>query len=612
MTTTTETELPLTLDSARSVRWSRVLLGFLVGIGLALLVAVGGVLAYEQAHAGKIGAGVHAGSVDVAGLTRDQAIAKVTAAYASVGAGQVALTLPDGTTQVSYADLGRHVDAAAMVDAALAVGRSGNPLARVADEIQTALHGTTIAPVVTFDTTALNASLTKVAASLAKSAVNASVVHSPAAGFAATQSSDGRSLSVDAVARQVMLALGSSGAPAQTTIDLTADLTVVAPAVSTAQASQAAAAGNAEVAPIVLTHDTDSWTIPAATVASWLSVGLAPDGSPVIQADATKVSASLTALAKTINRKAVDASFLFSKHNKVVGVVAGKDGRSLDVAGSVALVQGLLTQRAAGVASTAPLTPAVATTAPNLSTAAATSAAPQMRQISTWTTHYIVGAHNGDSANITIPAMAINGTVVAPGAVFNFWKTVGVVSLAKGYKLGGAIINGHSVEGKTIGGGICSTSTTLFNAALRAGLETGARANHYYYITRYPLGLDATVWQDGSAVQNMTFTNNTPYPILIRAYAVPGLVRFTLYSVPTGRTVSISKPIVKNFQHGYTVVEHTKALRPGQFYYSEYQADGQDVWVTVTVRDKAGKVISKKTYYSHYARMIGVLVKGVA
>jgi len=179
-------------------------------------------------------------------------------------------------------------------------------------------------------------------------------------------------------------------------------------------------------------------------------------------------------------------------------------------------------------------------------------------------------------------------------------------------KLGGAIINGHSVEGKTIGGGICSTSTTLFNAALRAGLETGARANHYYYITRYPKGLDATVWEDGSAVQNMTFTNDTPYPILIRTYARPGIVRFTLYSVPTGRTVSISKPIVKNYIKGYTVVKYTKSLKPGHYLQSEYQADGQDVWVTVTVKDKTGHVISTKTYYSHYARMIGVIMKGVA
>lgn len=611
MTTTTETELPATLDSTRAARWPRVLLAFLIGLGLALVIAVGGVFAYEQAHAGKIGAGVHAGSVDLSGLTRDQAAAKLGAAYASLGVGQLALTLPDGTTNVSYADLGRRLDANAMLDVALAVGRSGNPLARVADEIRTAIKGTTVAPVVTFDQAALKASLTKVAASLATSPLSASIQHG-SGGFTASSSADGRSLSVDALARQVMVALGSPSASAQATIDISADMTAVAPTISSAQAAQAAAAGNAEVAPIVLTHVADKWTLSAATVASWLTVGTAPDGSYGVQADPAKVTASLTALAKQINRKAVDASFLVSKKNKVVGVIAGKDGRTLDVAGSVLLVQALLTQRAAGVAAVASITPAIATTTPNLSTAAATSAAPQMRAISSWTTYYAVGAHNGNSANITVPAMAIDGTIVAPGAEFNFWKTVGEVSLAKGYKLGGAIINGHSVEGKTIGGGICSTSTTLFNAALRAGLKMGARANHYYYITRYPKGLDATVWEDGSAVQNMTFTNDTAYPILIRTYARPGIVRFTLYSVPTGRTVSISKPIVKNYIRGYTVVEHTRALRPGQIIQSEYQADGQDVWVTVTVRDRNGKVISSKTYYSHYARMIGVILKGVA
>jgi vancomycin resistance protein YoaR len=611
MTTTTETELPATLESARPARWPKVVVAFLLGIGLALLLAVGGVFAYEQAHAGKIGSGVHAGSVDLSGLTRDQAAAKLTAAYASLGVGQLALTLPDGTTTVSYADLGRQLDVNAMVDAALAVGRSGNPLTRVADEIRTAIHGTTVAPVVTFDPTALKASLNKVAASVAASPISASI-RSSTAGYVGGASADGRSLSVEALARQVMVALGSPSSPAQATIDISADLTATSPVISSAQASQAAAAGNAEVAPIVLTHATDKWTIPAATVASWLTIGIAPDGVYGVQPDPAKVTATLNALAKQINRKAVDASFLVSKSNKVVGVVAGQDGRTLDVAGSVILVQSVLTQRAAGVMSSAPISPAIAVTSPNLSTAAATSAAPQMRAISTWTTHYIVAAHNGDSANITIPAMAIDGTIVAPGAVFNFWNTVGEVSLANGYKLGGAIINGHSVEGKTIGGGICSTSTTLFNAALRAGLETGARANHYYYITRYPKGLDATVWEDGSAVQNMTFTNDTPYPVLIRAYAKPGIVRFTLYSVPTGRTVSISKPIVKNFIKGYTVVNYSKSLKPGHFIQSEYQADGQDVWVTVTVKDKTGHVISTKTYYSHYARMIGVITKGVA
>ena len=58
-----------------------------------------------------------------------------------------------------------------------------------------------------------------------------------------------------------------------------------------------------------------------------------------------------------------------------------------------------------------------------------------------------------------------------------------------------------------LGGGLCSASTTLFNAALRAGFEMHARRNHAYYIDRYPVGLDATIWISGSYVQTMSFAN---------------------------------------------------------------------------------------------------------
>jgi vancomycin resistance protein YoaR len=611
MTTATESELPIESVSNRRIGWMRVLAMFLLGLALAIVVSVGAVLAYEQAHAGKIGAGVHVGPVDVSGLTRDQAAARLTSAYASLGQGTLTLKLPDGTSTITYASLGRQLDVDAVLDAALAVGRTGSPIQRVTDEIRTAFKGTTIAPVVSFNQAALAAGIGSVSSAVSNPPINATV-RSGSTGYTSTASAAGRSLAEAALASQVMTTLGPIGAGSQETIDISPDLVAVAPKFSAERAAQSAAAANAEIAPIVLSHEADSWTIPAATVASWLVTTVNPDGSYDVQADPAKVTATLQALATKVNRKAVSATFLISRKNKVVGVVPGKDGRTLDVPGSVSLIQGLLAQRAVGAAPTTALTPSVTTTTPALSTAAATSAAPQMKAISSWTTYYAPGPHNGNSANITIPAMAIDGTVVAPGAKFDFWKAVGTVSLAKGYKLGGAIINGHSVEGKTIGGGICSTSTTLFNAALRAGLDTGARANHYYYISRYPLGLDATVWQDGSAVQDMTFTNDTAYPILIRTYAKPGIVRFTLYSVPTGRTVSISKPIVKNYIKGYTVVEPTKALKPGKTLQSEYQADGQDVWVTVTVRDKNGKVISTKTYYSHYARMIGVIEKGVA
>ena len=88
-----------------------------------------------------------------------------------------------------------------------------------------------------------------------------------------------------------------------------------------------------------------------------------------------------------------------------------------------------------------------------------------------------------------------------------------------GYSYGGAIINGRSTQGVAIGGGICSTSTTIFNAALRAGLEMGVRANHYYYIDRYPDGLDATVSIIDGWTQDMTFRNDTQHPIVVRGLA---------------------------------------------------------------------------------------------
>ena len=114
----------------------------------------------------------------------------------------------------------------------------------------------------------------------------------------------------------------------------------------------------------------------------------------------------------------------------------------------------------------------------------------------------------------------------------------GSVTRAKGYKAGGAIINGRTEPQGALAGGICSCSTTLFNAVLRGGYEMGARRNHYYYIDRYPLGLDATVFISASgSKQTVSFTNDTDYPILLRGYGYrdgsAGYVKFEVYSVPT-------------------------------------------------------------------------------
>src|SRR3989344_5624141 len=70
--------------------------------------------------------------------------------------------------------------------------------------------------------------------------------------------------------------------------------------------------------------------------------------------------------------------------------------------------------------------------------------------------------------NITLASTRLNGILIAPNEVFSFNKAVGDISAFTGYKQAYVIENGKTVLGD--GGGVCQVSTTLFRAALDAGL----------------------------------------------------------------------------------------------------------------------------------------------
>src|SRR6188472_1491388 len=92
-----------------------------------------------------------------------------------------------------------------------------------------------------------------------------------------------------------------------------------------------------------------------------------------------------------------------------------------------------------------------------------------------------------------------------------------------------------------------------------------ARHNHAFFITRYPVGLDATIWQNGRTRKSMQFTNDTDYPVLIRGSYVRGAVTFSVYGVPDGRTVKLAQPKVKDLQEAHNYVIYTNDLEPGKF-----------------------------------------------
>ncbi|MBF6604658.1 MAG: VanW family protein [Chloroflexi bacterium] len=609
--TTIDTAPSATATAARRVpRVRAVLVAFGAGVVLAALLAAAGLYAYDRAYLGRVLPGVRVGGVDLSGLDRTAAARRLDEAFAAMGNGTVTLSGGTASETLSYAELGRRVDVAGLLERGFAVGRSGSILDRALDDVRTAVSGADIAPAVTVDVGAIERDVAAVAGREDRPAVDASAVPA-SAGFTTTPAVAGSAVDRAAAVAAIEAALVDPKAPPDVHVALT--MTTVSPAVTDDAANTARAQAAAMAQDLVVAAGSETWTLSGDTIRTWIRfAGTAGSYGPIV--DMPDLTTALGPFATRIARTPKDAAFLVGKGGLVVGVTAAVVGRRLDVNGTAAAVAAALAGRAAGtLPPSETVAAALSLSQPKLSTATAAQSAPLMKQISTWTTYYIPGAHNGNSANITIPALAISGTVVAPREWFSFWKSVGDVTLAKGYTLGGAIIDGKSVEGKTIGGGICSTSTTLFNAALRAGFEMGARENHYYYISRYPVGLDATVFiNDAGVAQDMTWRNDTPYPVLIKASTRPGVVTFVLYSVPTGRQVTFTQPIIKNYQPSTTITQETTSLPPGQREQVEYEAAGFDAWVTRTVRDASGAVVHDDTFQSHYARVVGLILVGAA
>ena len=114
--------------------------------------------------------------------------------------------------------------------------------------------------------------------------------------------------------------------------------------------------------------------------------------------------------------------------------------------------------------------------------------------------------------NIQLSAQAINGTTVMPGETFSFNGATGERTAAKGYLPAAAISGGQSKD--EIGGGVCQTSSTLFNAVARANLEIVERSPHAWPSSYVEKGFDATVNWPGL---DFKFKNNTDWPIFITA-----------------------------------------------------------------------------------------------
>lgn len=140
------------------------------------------------------------------------------------------------------------------------------------------------------------------------------------------------------------------------------------------------------------------------------------------------------------------------------------------------------------------------------------------------TTYFPANNYNR-AKNLKIALGYLNGVVIMPGETFSYNKTVGDVTAAKGYLPAATFKAGTVVD--EVGGGICQTVSTLYNAVLYANLEVVTRYQHGLAVGYVPPSLDATMYYPNL---DFKFKNNRNYPIkIVATYSNNGSLNISLY-----------------------------------------------------------------------------------
>lgn len=208
-------------------------------------------------------------------------------------------------------------------------------------------------------------------------------------------------------------------------------------------------------------------------------------------------------------------------------------------------------------------------------------------KLASYSTTYNAGDYNR-SNNVELSARKINGVVLMPGEEFSYNKTLGKRTPEAGYKPAPAYVGGKTVN--EYGGGICQTSSTLYNVVLLSNLEVTSRTNHCYPASYVPISRDATVsW----GTLDFKFKNNRKYPIKIKSTAGGGTVKIDILGVKQEDDYEVEIQSYVSSTIGFkTQYEDNPNLEEGKEKVIQSGSNGC-VGVAYKILKKNGNVISK-------------------
>ncbi|GAA1309907.1 VanW family protein [Pseudonocardia xinjiangensis] len=268
-----------------------------------------------------------------------------------------------------------------------------------------------------------------------------------------------------------------------------------------------------------------SGTVTPDVIASALSFraeggDLLPEINPAAVTDALKPQLASS------ERPGRDASLDFSSGRPVV--VPSQDGRGVDYEASLAPLLDVLTGTGEREITAVYADQPAELTTEELNDLGITGVVGE----------FTTGGFAADSGrNIKRAAEQINGMIVEPGETFSLNQATAPRNASNGYVEAGIISDGHPSRG--VGGGVSQVATTLYNAAYFAGMVDVAHKEHSFYISRYPAGREATVFE-GSI--DLKFRNDNPTGVLIQTVWTPSSLTVRLYGTKVYDVTSTPGP----------------------------------------------------------------------
>jgi vancomycin resistance protein YoaR len=553
-------------------------------LGAVTLVVASVVLGEALASNGRVVRNVEVAGLPVGNVSAAEADARITRLARRVTGHPIRVDVGGQELTIDASAIGLAIDTRATVQAARRVGRRGNVLSKWVDVVARRFRPDRLPLVVHLDPLRLEGVLDGWSVQAA-SGLDPGSLEFHGTDVVVVAPHPGRRLIRSAARARVsaQLEAGRTGV-------IRLPVGTVAPAVDRAAYERAAQKARALLAaPVTVAVDGHPFLLGPAQLATALTTRTVGH-DVVLDVDGLALRTALGPGLAALEQPAVDATF--AVQGTRVSVVASKAGRTLDTAAvEPAILRGDRT-----VSATLHEAP------PAHDTAWATGL-HITDQVSTFTTRHPAGEPR--VKNIHRAADILNNTVVEPGATFSLNDTVGPRTPERGFVKAPIVLSDSF--GEDYGGGVSQLATTTYNAVFFGAYKDVVHAAHLVYISRYPLGRDATV-NYGSI--DLKFQNDTRSGVLIRAAYSATSVTVTFYGNAEGRSARAEGPQVLKTVPTTTEYVDDPTLPPGSTRVLQAGDTGYDV-IVYRVISRAGTPDIREQYFTHYQMFPEKIARGV-